>query len=77
MNHDTLRRHRYRPDVEIGPDLLKKASEEHRKLSTAYDDLRAQKKKEVEDRVLKRAQNCFMWSVPISPMEKRLPMDRT
>jgi len=55
MNHDTLRRRRYRPDVEIGPDLIKRASEEHRKLSIAYDSLRAQKKKEVEDRVLKRA----------------------
>lgn len=55
MNHDALRRHGYRPGVEIVPDLIKRASEEHRKLSTAYDDLRTQKKKEVEDRVLRRA----------------------
>jgi gamma-glutamylcyclotransferase (GGCT)/AIG2-like uncharacterized protein YtfP len=55
MNYDTRRRHRYRPDVEIRAELIKRASEEHRKLSTAYEDLRAQKKKEVGDRVLKRA----------------------
>lgn len=55
MNHDTLRRHGYRPDVKVELDLIKKASEEHQKLRIAYDDLLAQKVKEVEDRVLKRA----------------------
>lgn len=54
MNHDTLRRHGYRPDVEIGPALINKAKKEHQKLSTAYDALLVQKKKEVEYRVLKR-----------------------
>jgi hypothetical protein len=37
MNHHTLRRHRYRPGVELGADLIKKASEEHRQLRTAYE----------------------------------------
>ena len=55
MNHDTLRRHGYRPNVKTEPDLKKKASEEHRKLRTAYDALFTQREKEVEDRVLKRA----------------------
>jgi gamma-glutamylcyclotransferase (GGCT)/AIG2-like uncharacterized protein YtfP len=55
MNHDTLRRHGYRPDIGMRADLIKKASEEHRKLRTAYDALLAQKTKEAEDRVLKRA----------------------
>lgn len=55
MDHDTLRRRRSRPDVKIGSDLIKKAAEEHRKLRTAYDALFTQRKKEVQDRVLKRA----------------------
>lgn len=55
MNHDTLRRHRYRPESKIEPNLIKKATEEHRKLKTAYDDHLMQRKKEVEDRILKRA----------------------
>jgi gamma-glutamylcyclotransferase (GGCT)/AIG2-like uncharacterized protein YtfP len=55
MNHDTLRRHGYRPDVEMKADLIKKASEEHRRLRVTYEALLAQRKQEVEDRVLKRA----------------------
>jgi gamma-glutamylcyclotransferase (GGCT)/AIG2-like uncharacterized protein YtfP len=54
MNHDTLRRHDYRPNIEIESNLKKKASEEHRKLSTAYEALSTQREKDVEDRVLKR-----------------------
>jgi hypothetical protein len=54
MNHHTLRRHRYRPGVELGADLIKKASEEHRQLRTTYEALLVQTTKEVEDRVLKR-----------------------
>lgn len=55
MNHDTLRRRGYRPDIVIDPALVSAASEQHRKLVTAYLDLRSVKNIEVENRVLKRA----------------------
>lgn len=55
MNHDTLRRSGYRPDIEIDPALVKAASEQHRKLVTAYRDLERAGNTEAEDRVLKRA----------------------
>ena len=54
MNHDTLRRHRYRPDQEIEPKLRKKAIEEHHKVVTAYTTYLSQKNDEVKDRVIKR-----------------------
>jgi len=47
MNHDTLRSYRYRPDVDIEPKLLKKATKEHHKLELAYN-------KRNDDLVLKR-----------------------
>ena len=55
MDHDTLRRHPYRPDVEIEASCARRASEEHRKLVSAYNSFRSQKDAEVEKRVLKRA----------------------
>lgn len=55
LNHDVLRRHDYRPGVEIRQDLATDASEVHRKLKTAYNGLVVQREKEIEDRVLKRA----------------------
>tara|TARA_B100001971_G_C18111920_1_gene494669 strand:+ start:59 stop:991 length:933 start_codon:yes stop_codon:yes gene_type:complete len=56
MNHDTLRRHKYRPDEEIDPRLAKKASEEHKRLERAYNDYLTQSSgKTEEERVLKRA----------------------
>jgi len=55
MNHNTLRKGGYRPDVGIGSDLIEKAVEKHRELRTAYDALFTQRKKEVQDRVLKLA----------------------
>lgn len=54
MNHYTLRQHRYRPDQEIEPKLVKKASEEHRKVVTAYNAYRAQKSDEDKKRILER-----------------------
>lgn len=37
MNHDTLRRHRYRPDQELNLQLVKNASEEHHRFVNAYN----------------------------------------
>ena len=55
MNHDTLRRGRYKPDVEIPTALLKSATEEHRKLVSAFRQLEESgTSEEVADRVLKR-----------------------
>jgi len=54
MNHDTLRRHRYRPDQEIEPKLVKKASEEHRKVVNAYNSYKSQPNDEVKERIIKR-----------------------
>jgi gamma-glutamylcyclotransferase (GGCT)/AIG2-like uncharacterized protein YtfP len=39
MNHDTLRRHRYRPEAPITPQLSREATKEHRKLANAWHDL--------------------------------------
>ncbi len=55
MNHDTLRRHQYRPGVDIEPSLVRKSSEEHRKLLTAYNGFLLQRNDEIEEQVLKRA----------------------
>jgi gamma-glutamylcyclotransferase (GGCT)/AIG2-like uncharacterized protein YtfP len=54
MNHDTLVRRRYKPDVEIPTVLLKSATEEHRKLVHAFRQLESDISDEVADRVLKR-----------------------
>lgn len=54
MNHDTLRRHRYRPDQEIEPLLVKKASEEHRKVVRAYNSYTSQHNDELKKCVIKR-----------------------
>ncbi len=54
MNHEILRRYRYRPDVDIEPTLLKRASEEHHKLVIAYNDFLSQKDEQIEHRVLNR-----------------------
>jgi hypothetical protein len=54
MNHNTLKDHGYRPDSELTSALIKKATEEHRKLRTAVDALLAYRNDEVEIRVLKR-----------------------
>jgi gamma-glutamylcyclotransferase (GGCT)/AIG2-like uncharacterized protein YtfP len=54
MNHDTLRHHRYRPDVDIEPSLKKKATAEHQKLVTAYEAFTTQPNDEITQRVLKR-----------------------
>lgn len=54
MNHDTLRRHRYRPDQEIELQLVKKASEEHHKVVNAYITYLSQKNDEVKERVIER-----------------------
>ena len=55
MNHDTLRRHRYRPDQELDPQLVKKASEEHQRLVNAYTTYLSLMNQENAERVIKRA----------------------
>jgi len=55
MNHDTLRRHGYRPDIEVDIHLARKASEEHRKLATAYLELERSMSHETEVCLIKRA----------------------
>jgi gamma-glutamylcyclotransferase (GGCT)/AIG2-like uncharacterized protein YtfP len=53
MDHDTLRRRRYRPDVPIPPELVRKASEKHRKLVRAYRELENGANRDAEVPVLK------------------------
>lgn len=55
MNNDTLRRHRYSPDQELDPQLVKKASEEHHKLVVAYRTYLSLMNKENGERVIKQA----------------------
>ncbi|MEJ2147653.1 MAG: gamma-glutamylcyclotransferase, partial [Acidobacteriota bacterium] len=55
MNHQTLRQRGYRPNVELTGHLVREASQEHRKLRTAYDALLLQREDATEDRVLERA----------------------
>lgn len=54
MDHETLRRHRYRPDQEIGPQLIKKASEKHHKVVNAYKSYKSQHNDEAKERIIKR-----------------------
>ncbi len=54
MNHDTLLRDQYRPDQEIEPRLVKKASEEHHKSVNAYNTYLSQKNDEAKECVMKR-----------------------
>lgn len=54
MNHDTLRRHQYKPDEEIEQELVRKASEEHRKVRIAYDAFLSTASDETKERLLKR-----------------------
>lgn len=50
LNHDTLRRGGYKPDVSVDHRLARDSSEAHRKLETAYHDL----EQVGTDRVIKR-----------------------
>ena len=54
MNHNTLRRNGYRPDQEIEPQLVKKASREHSKVVNAYNKYLFHQNDEVKERVIKR-----------------------
>lgn len=54
MNHDTLRRHQYKPDEEIEPELAKRASEVHKKVRIAYDEFLSTTSDETKKRMLKR-----------------------
>jgi len=54
MNHDTLRRDGYRPDQEIEPQLVKKASGEHHKVVNSYNAYLSQQNDEEKERVIKR-----------------------
>ena len=54
MNHDTLRRHGYRPDKELDSQLVKKASEEHRKIVNAYNTYSSERTDEAKERLIKR-----------------------
>lgn len=53
MDHDVLRRGGYRPDVAIEPNLVKDATEVHRKLENAHRDLR-ENREEIRERAIKR-----------------------
>ena len=54
LNHDTLKRHKYRPGKNIDNRLREKASKEHRKLNNAYQDYFTDPSSENQDRVMKR-----------------------
>lgn len=53
MDHDVLRRGGYRPDVAIEPNLVRDATEVHRKLENAHRDLR-ENREEIRERAIKR-----------------------
>jgi gamma-glutamylcyclotransferase (GGCT)/AIG2-like uncharacterized protein YtfP len=54
MNHETLRRGHYRPDVDIPMTLLNDAMEKHRKLVASFRQLGTDSSDELARRVLKR-----------------------
>jgi gamma-glutamylcyclotransferase (GGCT)/AIG2-like uncharacterized protein YtfP len=53
MNHYTLRRRQYRPGVEIASALRKEATEEHRKVASAFRKWQSDKSDKEATRVLK------------------------
>lgn len=54
LNHYTLRRNKYRPDVDIESTLARNASKEHHKLVTAYNEFLINSNEQIEHRVIKR-----------------------
>lgn len=54
MNHDTLRRRGYRPDIEIEPRLVIEATEEHRQLVNAYESYKESPSTDTKEKLLKK-----------------------
>ncbi len=55
MNHDTLRRNGYRPDVEVESYLVRKATKEHHKLANAYENFKESPSDDTKEKLLKKA----------------------
>jgi gamma-glutamylcyclotransferase (GGCT)/AIG2-like uncharacterized protein YtfP len=55
MNHDILQRCGYRPGALMESELFKKATDVHKNLRRAYDELQSSDSSDVEDRVIKRS----------------------
>ncbi len=54
MNHNTLRRRRYRPDKDIEPRIVREATEEHRQLVNAYRSYKENPSDDTKERLLKK-----------------------
>jgi gamma-glutamylcyclotransferase (GGCT)/AIG2-like uncharacterized protein YtfP len=54
MNHDTLTGHGYKPDLPIAHELRIVATEEHRRVVTAWNDLNGARDLQIGERLLKR-----------------------
>jgi gamma-glutamylcyclotransferase (GGCT)/AIG2-like uncharacterized protein YtfP len=54
LNHDILKRNKYRPGETIDKSLAKKASVEHRRLNNAYEDYLSTMSSDNQGRVMKR-----------------------
>lgn len=54
MNHDTLRKRRYRPDIEIEPLLQSEVTEEHRQLVNAYENWKESPTNDTKEKLLKK-----------------------
>jgi len=55
MNHDTLRRNGYLPNMEIKPNLIGKATKNHRKLVNAYGNFKELPSDDTKEKLLKKA----------------------
>ena len=54
MNHDTLRRRGYRPDVEIESHLVREATEEHRQLVNAHKSYKRFPSSDTKEKLIKK-----------------------
>ena len=54
MNHDTLRRRGYRPDIDIKPHLRREATEEHRQLENACRNYKEAPSDDTKEKLLKK-----------------------
>lgn len=55
MNHDTFRRNGYLPNIEIKPNLIRKATKNHRKLVNAYENFKKSPSDDTKEKLLKKA----------------------
>ena len=86
MNHSTLRDNNYRPDVEMDPELAKKARKDHKNLVNAYRNAERDESVEAEIRVVKRTSDLLYVvrsnlahgeKTPSGPDREKIERDKT